>query len=66
MARVTVRLRFNRREQIGRFVYHCHILEHEDRGMLALVEVRGPGGNSASIVKPATHAHGQGIGQPMR
>jgi FtsP/CotA-like multicopper oxidase with cupredoxin domain len=38
--RVTVRVRFNRREQIGTFPYHCHILEHEDRGMMGLIEVR--------------------------
>lgn len=24
---------------IGRFVYHCHILEHEDGGMMAVAEV---------------------------
>jgi FtsP/CotA-like multicopper oxidase with cupredoxin domain len=24
---------------IGRFVYHCHILSHEDRGMMAAIEV---------------------------
>jgi FtsP/CotA-like multicopper oxidase with cupredoxin domain len=23
----------------GRFVYHCHILEHEDAGMMAVIEV---------------------------
>jgi FtsP/CotA-like multicopper oxidase with cupredoxin domain len=27
----------------GRFVFHCHILEHEDKGMMAQIEVR-PGG----------------------
>jgi FtsP/CotA-like multicopper oxidase with cupredoxin domain len=24
----------------GRFLFHCHILDHEDRGMMALIEVR--------------------------
>jgi FtsP/CotA-like multicopper oxidase with cupredoxin domain len=24
---------------VGRFVYHCHILSHEDRGMMAVIEV---------------------------
>lgn len=24
---------------LGKFVYHCHILEHEDKGMMAVVEV---------------------------
>jgi FtsP/CotA-like multicopper oxidase with cupredoxin domain len=27
----------------GRFLFHCHILDHEDRGMMALMEVRYPG-----------------------
>jgi len=27
----------------GEYVIHCHILAHEDRGMMALVEVRKPG-----------------------
>jgi len=27
----------------GRFVYHCHILEHEDGGMMAVAEVVAPG-----------------------
>jgi len=25
--------------QIGEFVYHCHILEHEDGGMMAKIRV---------------------------
>jgi FtsP/CotA-like multicopper oxidase with cupredoxin domain len=25
--------------QIGEFVYHCHILEHEDGGMMAKIKV---------------------------
>jgi FtsP/CotA-like multicopper oxidase with cupredoxin domain len=24
---------------VGRFVYHCHILEHEDGGMMAVIQV---------------------------
>jgi FtsP/CotA-like multicopper oxidase with cupredoxin domain len=26
----------------GKFVFHCHILDHEDGGMMALVDVRRP------------------------
>lgn len=40
--RITVRIPFNRKEQVGTFVYHCHILEHEDRGMMGLVQVIDP------------------------
>jgi FtsP/CotA-like multicopper oxidase with cupredoxin domain len=24
----------------GKFVYHCHILMHEDNGMMAVIEVQ--------------------------
>ena len=27
---------------IGTFVYHCHILSHEDKGMMAAIQVRPP------------------------
>ena len=37
---IKVRIALNRPEQIGAYVYHCHILEHEDRGMMAAIEVR--------------------------
>ncbi|HEX4783341.1 MAG TPA: multicopper oxidase domain-containing protein [Candidatus Sulfotelmatobacter sp.] len=35
---VTVRLDF-RGLDIGDFAYHCHILEHEDHGMMAIIRV---------------------------
>jgi suppressor of ftsI len=28
---------------VGEFVFHCHILEHEDYGMMAKIQVVGPG-----------------------
>ena len=31
---------FLRERMVGKFVYHCHILEHEDGGMMANIEVR--------------------------
>lgn len=34
---VVVRLKFT--DNVGRFVFHCHILEHEDAGMMAQFEV---------------------------
>jgi FtsP/CotA-like multicopper oxidase with cupredoxin domain len=42
---VTVRMDF-RGQMIGDFVYHCHILGHEDNGMMAIIRV--------------TSAHGEG------
>jgi len=38
-ARVLIDIAFDRPSQLGKFVYHCHILEHEDSGMMAVVEV---------------------------
>jgi FtsP/CotA-like multicopper oxidase with cupredoxin domain len=35
---VTVRMRFTR-GMIGDFVFHCHVLEHEDRGMMQRIRV---------------------------
>jgi hypothetical protein len=29
-------------QQVGRFVYHCHILKHEDKGLMAPIEVWDP------------------------
>jgi FtsP/CotA-like multicopper oxidase with cupredoxin domain len=37
--RVFIYIPFEADEQLGRFVFHCHILEHEDHGMMAAVEV---------------------------
>ncbi len=41
-ARVFLHIAFVAPEQVGRFVYHCHILEHEDKGMMAPFEVLLP------------------------
>lgn len=41
-ARISIRIDFTRNEQIGDFVYHCHILEHEDLGMMSQIKVLGP------------------------
>jgi FtsP/CotA-like multicopper oxidase with cupredoxin domain len=38
-SRIVVDIPFTRPEQIGKFVYHCHILGHEDKGMMATIEV---------------------------
>ncbi len=37
-ARILFRLQFDG-PKLGRFVFHCHILEHEDKGMMALLNV---------------------------
>ena len=40
---VTVLIPFTDPIIIGHFMYHCHVLKHEDRGMMAMIEVYRPG-----------------------
>ncbi|CAH0177584.1 MULTISPECIES: multicopper oxidase family protein [unclassified Arthrobacter] len=35
-----VKVRINFKDFAGRSVYHCHILDHEDQGMMGVIEVR--------------------------
>ena len=51
---VTVRMDF-RGPDIGDFVYHCHILGHEDNGMMAIIRVV-PAGVAESPVAAASTA----------
>ena len=37
--KVSLLIDFSRVEQVGTFVYHCHILSHEDNGMMARIRV---------------------------
>ena len=39
---VKVRIAFTDPKIVGRFMFHCHILEHEDKGMMAQIEVYDP------------------------
>lgn len=39
---VKVIIPFTERTNLGKFVYHCHIGEHEDNGMMATIEVVEP------------------------
>jgi FtsP/CotA-like multicopper oxidase with cupredoxin domain len=43
---MSVLISFDRAEQVGTFVYHCHILEHEDGGMMATINVLCPVGDT--------------------
>jgi FtsP/CotA-like multicopper oxidase with cupredoxin domain len=47
---VTVRMDFSDPSVIGTFVYHCHILEHEDGGMMGEIQVLPAGASSSAIV----------------
>jgi len=50
---VSVMMDFSRNEQVGKFVYHCHILEHEDGGMMAQIQVLCPPGDASCAVQQA-------------
>lgn len=39
---ITVRIPFIDEVTLGKFVYHCHVLEHEDGGMMQVVQVVRP------------------------
>ncbi len=39
---VSIIIPFNKPNQVGRFVFHCHILEHEDGGMMQNIVVFDP------------------------
>jgi FtsP/CotA-like multicopper oxidase with cupredoxin domain len=53
---ITLRTRYER--YIGDFVLHCHILDHEDMGMMQNVAIVLPGGTSASVNGPLADPHG--------
>ncbi len=50
----TVKTRTRYQRYIGEYVLHCHILDHEDQGMMQNVKVVLPDGNGGA----ATGAHG--------
>jgi hypothetical protein len=44
--KISLMVDFSRYEQVGSYVYHCHILEHEDGGMMAQINVICPPGDA--------------------
>jgi len=47
---ITVRMDFSDPNIVGTFVYHCHILEHEDGGMMGEIQVLPPGSTATATV----------------
>lgn len=45
----TVKARSRNEVYTGLFVQHCHILDHEDQGMMELVEIKAPAGSPQSL-----------------
>jgi FtsP/CotA-like multicopper oxidase with cupredoxin domain len=57
---VTLRIDF-RGNDIGTFVFHCHILNHEDLGMMNIIQVVAANAGNRGTAKPATsQAEGKG------
>ena len=52
---ITVKMDF-RGPTVGDFVYHCHILDHEDNGMMAIIRVL-PRNPSRKSRQAAVHSH---------
>ena len=52
---VKVRMDFRDPNIIGTFVYHCHILQHEDAGMMGEIQVL-PAGSTATVTAKASAA----------
>jgi FtsP/CotA-like multicopper oxidase with cupredoxin domain len=55
----SVRLRMDFRDpnSVGTFVYHCHLLEHEDGGMMGLIRVEPADGPEGPTPTAATGSH---------
>jgi FtsP/CotA-like multicopper oxidase with cupredoxin domain len=51
---IKIRMAFTDPVIIGQFMYHCHVLKHEDGGMMANIEVYDPG---ETRVSRAMHSH---------
>jgi len=58
----TVRIRMRFRNFLGPYVYHCHILAHEDAGMMGIVDVtrsgRRPSGRTLRALRAMREAMG--------
>ena len=60
---VVIRFTYERPSTAGPFVYHCHVLFHEDSGMMANVVLHAPATADAPATTP-TQAHGHAGSRP--
>jgi hypothetical protein len=52
----------------GRYIYHCHILDHEDNDMMRPMQLRSPGTEGVELI-PRAQARGLGVasgGEPFK
>jgi heme/copper-type cytochrome/quinol oxidase subunit 2 len=54
---VRVRMDFRDPNTIGTFPYHCHLLEHEDKGMMGTIRVVPPAAKLEPSSNATTGAH---------
>jgi FtsP/CotA-like multicopper oxidase with cupredoxin domain len=52
---VRLRMDFRDKNAVGTFIYHCHLLEHEDGGMMGLIRVEPQ--SSPAAGKPSSQLH---------
>jgi FtsP/CotA-like multicopper oxidase with cupredoxin domain len=55
---VRLRMDFRDPDSVGTFVYHCHLLEHEDGGMMGLIRVEPAARSSAAASTASAATHG--------
>jgi acyl-coenzyme A thioesterase PaaI-like protein len=53
---VKIRIPFTNPLIVGKFVYHCHIVQHADKGMMANIEVVNPYAKLDGDRKLAAHS----------
>lgn len=54
---VEIKMRTHYRRHIGTFVLHCHILYHEDRGMMEMVRIADRDANGMALSSSHGHVH---------
>lgn len=53
----SIKFRIKWEDFTGEFVYHCHILNHEDHGMMAVVKVSGSQDGGSRDAASSSHPH---------
>jgi hypothetical protein len=56
---IRVRMDFRDPNTIGMFPYHCHLLEHEDKGMMGSIRVVAPASKVDATANTAANARSQ-------
>jgi FtsP/CotA-like multicopper oxidase with cupredoxin domain len=60
---VRIRMDFRDPDAAGTFVYHCHLLEHEDAGMMGTIRVEPHIAREPALTSNGNSAHEKGVGR---